>query len=313
MPRARANIKAKLSAQIDTGVNFVVITRAPAATSSPAMVRRSGRPAATRLPKAITRMMIVTGHDSSSDLSMAERLAVLKLAHSALSPVRVTLTPDVASAASLGWTASAASTILFELAAAPAVMIAVRPSREIETPACDGTTVDTRGSLRSTAVALATAAWAWGSDAIGPLWSTMTTCSPVAPRPAKSFSITARAAMDWLLEACHPAPARALSTCTAKNPNTISTSSHPMSTRRKWVADHLPSLANGLGRLAWTVSSVPPRPSPTGVGSSLTSVSAVAWGASSPVPRVAAMGRHPLIRPAHTLGTREHARIPGWV
>ena len=86
MPRARANMSAKLSAQIDTGVNLVVITRAPAATSSPAMVSSRGRPAATRLPKAMTRMMIVTGHDSISDLSMAERLAVLKLAHRALSP-----------------------------------------------------------------------------------------------------------------------------------------------------------------------------------------------------------------------------------
>ena len=168
MPRARANIRAKLSAQIDTGVNLVVITSAPAATSSPAMVSSSGRPAATRLPKAMTRMMMVTGHDSISDLSMAERLAVLKLAHRALSPVRVTLTPAEDNAASFGATASAASTILLEFAAAPAVMMAVRPSREMETPAWGGTTVDTRGSARSTLVALATAARAAGSVAIGP-------------------------------------------------------------------------------------------------------------------------------------------------
>ena len=135
MPRARANIRAKLSAQMETGVNLVVMTSAPAATSSPAMVRSRGSPAATRLPKAMTRMMIVTGHESISERSMAERLAVLKFAHRALSPVRVTVTPDEDSAASFGCTESAACTILLEFAADPAVMTAVRPSRDSETPA----------------------------------------------------------------------------------------------------------------------------------------------------------------------------------
>src|SRR5664280_439893 len=226
-------MRAKLSAQMETGVNFVVMTSAPAATSRPAIVSSSGNPAATRLPKAITRMMIVTGHDSISDRSMADRFAVLKSAHRALSPVRVTLTPDEDRAASFGSAASAACTTLLESAADPAVMIAVRPSPEIETPAWGRTTVDTRGSFRSTLVDLATTAWAWGSDAIGPWWSTMTTWSPVAPRPEKSFSMTARAATDWLLEACHPAPASAFSTWTAKNPKTRSTRSHAMSTLRK--------------------------------------------------------------------------------
>ena len=197
------------------------------------MVNSRGRPAATRLPKAMTRMMIVTGHDSISERSMAERLAVLKSAHRALSPVSVTETPEEDSAVSGAATASAACTILLESAAAPAVMIAVRPSREIETPACGGTTVDTRGSLRSTWVALATTACAWGSDAIGPWWSTMTTCRLVAPRPEKSFSMIARAATDWLFEACHPAPASAFSTWTAKTPKTSNTRSHAMSTVRK--------------------------------------------------------------------------------
>src|SRR5664280_3834771 len=154
---------------METGVNLVVITSAPAATKRPAIVSRRGSPAATRLPKAMTRMMIVTGHDSISDLSMAERLAVLKSAHRALSPVSTTLTPDVESAASFGCAVSAACTILFELAAAPAVMMAVRPSREIETPDRGGTTVETRGSRRGTSVALTMTAWACGSDAIGPV------------------------------------------------------------------------------------------------------------------------------------------------
>src|SRR5450631_4262148 len=248
MPSARANIRAKLRAQMDTGVNLVVITRAPAATSSPAMVRRRGSPAATRLPKAMIRMMIVTGHDSISDLSMADRLAVLKLAHRALSPVRVTETPDEDSAASFGCTASAACTILLEFAVAPAVMTAVRPSFEIDTPAWGETTVDTRGSLRSTRVALATLACAWGSVAIGPWWSTTTTWRPVAPSPAKFFSMMARAATDWLPEACHPAPASALSTWMAKKPKATMTKSQATSTRRKWVAAHAPRRANGRGR-----------------------------------------------------------------
>ena len=135
MPSARANISAKLSAQMETGTNLVVMTRAPAATSSPAMVKSRGSPAATRLPKAITKITIVTGHDSISERSMAERLAVLKFAHRALLPVRVTVTPDEDRAANLGCTESAACTILLELAADPAVMIAVRPSRDTETPA----------------------------------------------------------------------------------------------------------------------------------------------------------------------------------
>ena len=93
MPRASANIKAKLRAQIETGVNFVVITSAPAAAGRPAMVRSRGRPAATRLPNTMTKMMMVTGHESSSDRSMADRLALLKLDHRALSPVNVTVMP----------------------------------------------------------------------------------------------------------------------------------------------------------------------------------------------------------------------------
>ncbi len=237
-------------------------------------------------------MMIVTGQDSISDRSMADRFAVLKSAHRALSPVRVTVTPDEDRAASFGSTASAACTILLESAADPAVMMAVRPSREIETPACGGTTVDTRGSLRSTSVALATMAWACGSDAIGPWWSTMTTCRPVAPSPEKSFWMMARAATDWLLEACHPAPASALSTWTAKNPKTRTTKSHAMRTRRKWVAAHVPSRANGLGRP--TSSRTPVSRGPR--DRSWLSTSGAEGGDSRPVLREAVMGSSPLGR-----------------
>src|ERR1035437_2603488 len=175
MPSASANMRAKLRAQMETGVNLVVMTRAPAATRRPAMVKSKGSPAATRLPKAMTRIMIVTGQDSNSERSMAERLAVLKLAHRALSPVRVTETLEVDNAPREVATASAACTILLESAREPAVMTAVRPSCDREMPACGATTVDARGSFRRMAVALDRMAWVWGSEAIGPCRSTTTT------------------------------------------------------------------------------------------------------------------------------------------
>jgi hypothetical protein len=65
------------------------------------MVSIRGSPAATRLPKAITRIAMVTGHDSSSERIIAAWLAELKSAHSALSPVRVTDTWPVPSRASV--------------------------------------------------------------------------------------------------------------------------------------------------------------------------------------------------------------------
>ena len=249
MPRARANIRAKLRAQMDTGVNLVVITRAPAATSSPAMVRRRGSPAATRLPKAMIRMMIVTGHDSISDLSMADRLAVLKLAHRALSPVSVTETPDEDSAASFGCHRVGRLHHLVGVRGrsggddgGPAVSARSRPRPGAGQRSTPGDRSGVPGSPWPRR------AWAWGSVAIGPWWSTTTTWRPVAPSPAKFFSMTARAATDWLPEACHPAPASALSTWTAKKPKATMTRSHATSTRRKWVAAHAPSRANGRGR-----------------------------------------------------------------
>src|ERR1039457_4370459 len=90
MPSANANIRAKLSAHMETGATLLAKTRAPAATSSPAIVSMSGRPAATKLPKAMAKMARVTGQLMSSERIMAERLAELKSAHRALSPVKVT-------------------------------------------------------------------------------------------------------------------------------------------------------------------------------------------------------------------------------
>ena len=79
--------------QIDTGVTWVASTRAPAATIRPTRVSMRGRPAATRLPKATTKMTIVTGQDSISERNMALRLTALKSAQRALAPVRVTEMP----------------------------------------------------------------------------------------------------------------------------------------------------------------------------------------------------------------------------
>jgi hypothetical protein len=92
----------------------------------------------------MTKMMMVTGHDSISERNMADRLALLKLDHRALSPVNVTVMPGRDSAPRGAARASAALTMSFELAAAPAVITAVRPSRDSETPAWGCTTVDTR-------------------------------------------------------------------------------------------------------------------------------------------------------------------------
>ncbi len=196
MPSAKANIRAKFNAQMETGVTSVASTSAPAATRSPTMVSRSGRPAATRLPKTMMRMAIVTGHDSISERSMADRLASLKLAHSALSPVRVTEMPGRESCCSGTARAPAAFTMALGSAAAPAVTMPVWPSRESDSPACGGTTADTLAFDCSVRVTCATTFCAAGSAVSVPWWSTMTTCSAVEPRPAKWRCTMSRARTD---------------------------------------------------------------------------------------------------------------------
>ena len=52
----------------------------------------SGRPAATSDPKASSMIASVTGHEITSDLSIAERLAALKSDHIPAAPVRFTCT-----------------------------------------------------------------------------------------------------------------------------------------------------------------------------------------------------------------------------
>ncbi len=206
------NISAKLSAQIDTGARWFARTSAPAAMSRPAMVSMRGRPAAIRLPKAMTRMAGVTGQESTSERIMAARLAELKSAHGALSPVRARLTSRVLwrDSGLASW--PAAATMALVPAAAPAVTTAVRPSGEIDEPGREGTTTVMSGFARSVAATRAMTAWASGSWTIRWLRSTTTTCRALDPRWEKSLRMICLAWTDWLVESCQPAPASTDST-----------------------------------------------------------------------------------------------------
>ena len=66
----------------------------PPAPSSPAIVSRSGRPAAISVPNASTSKASVSGHDSASDFIIAALFAWLKSDHMAAGPVRRTVTPE---------------------------------------------------------------------------------------------------------------------------------------------------------------------------------------------------------------------------
>ena len=68
---------------------------------------------------------MVTGQEMNSDLSIASRFAWLKSDHIPGAPVRLTATPGPANSASLTLSRSAASTIVFGSAAAPAPITAV--------------------------------------------------------------------------------------------------------------------------------------------------------------------------------------------
>ena len=137
------------------------------------MVSISGRPAATSDPKASTRIAIVTGHESSSDLSIASRLASLKSDHIPDAPVRLTCTPVAAVAARETLRSFAAATISLASFAAPAMITAVCPSGEIETPGRGAITCRTAGSAASTASARARVRRKAGSPTVRPgEWTT---------------------------------------------------------------------------------------------------------------------------------------------
>ena len=166
---------AKFSAQMLTGAMWVESTSAPAAVSRPIIVSIRGRPAATRLPNAMIRTIMVIGQDSISDFIIAAWLTLLKFAHSALDPVRFTETSPLDSRVSGMVRESAARTMSLAFALAPAWMIAVFPSREMLTPRWGAMTTLTRESALSSAVALAIACCAAGSEAIARALSCTTT------------------------------------------------------------------------------------------------------------------------------------------
>jgi len=130
MPSARANISAKFIAQIEMSSSCVPMYSDPADATKPRMVSISGSPAATSDPNASTRMIIVTGQEMTSLLSIADRLAWLKSDHIPDAPVSETCTPPAPF--SSVFRSSAARAISFGLSAAPAWMTAVCPSREID-------------------------------------------------------------------------------------------------------------------------------------------------------------------------------------
>src|ERR1035441_8869084 len=134
-------MSAKFIAQIETGMIFVVRYSDPAAAINPTIVSINGRQAATSDPNATSRIRSVTGHEITSDFSIAERFAALKSDHIADAPVRCTCTPAADSAESLPFSRSAATTIALESRAAAACTIAVCPSREMDMAAAGGITV----------------------------------------------------------------------------------------------------------------------------------------------------------------------------
>ena len=140
-------MSAKFIAQIEMSKTFVPRYSEPADATSPRIVSISGSPAATSDPKASTRMTSVTGQEISSLFIIAERFAVLKSDHIPLAPVTTIETPGTLCAFNRLFRWSAARTMVFESAMAPAWMTAVRPSREIEVPDFGATTSVTRGSV----------------------------------------------------------------------------------------------------------------------------------------------------------------------
>ncbi len=140
------------------------------------IVSISGRPAATREPKARTRIASVTGQEISSDFNIASRLASLKSDHIPAAPVRFASTPGAAAAASSDLRSPAAATISFGFRAAVPTTSAVWPSAAIELRGCGGTTWPTAGSAESVASTAATLSRKRGSVAVSRSeWTT--TCS----------------------------------------------------------------------------------------------------------------------------------------
>ena len=93
-------MSAKLTAQIEMSPNWAPIQSAPIAEARPRIVSSSGRPAATSEPKAIARMIRVTGQERNSAEIIASLLASLKSDQKPGSPVTLTATPSGATPSS---------------------------------------------------------------------------------------------------------------------------------------------------------------------------------------------------------------------
>src|SRR4051794_9226086 len=182
-------------AQIETPAIRVPIQSEPAAATNPAIVSISGSPAATREPNASTRIARVTGHEISSDLSIADLFAWLKSDHIAAAPVRLTRTPAEPRRASGPFSSSAARTMSSALRAAPAWTTTVWRSEEIDTPARGGTTLVTAALLVNLALTSRSTRWKAGSEAVLSAAWTATT-RPYPPSPSKFLSIRWRAWTD---------------------------------------------------------------------------------------------------------------------
>ncbi len=247
MPRARANIMAKFIAQIDTGTSSLMSTREPAEATSPARVRISGSPAATRAPNASTRMAMVTGQETISDLSIASRLASLKSDHSSEDPVGLTWTPSTERSWSSSLRSVATRTISLVSAPAPARTMAVWPSALTVAPGMGATTSAMRGSASRTAVTRARTS-APAPSVTGPSVECTTTWIAEEALPPKWSWASSRAATDSDPSACQPAPDRLCSTWGAKAPRPMISSSQTPVTILAWSVTQTPSRPSGPGR-----------------------------------------------------------------
>ena len=240
MPSAIANIIAKFIAQTETSRTCPETNSRPPAPSRPAVVSRSGRPAATSVPNASTSSTSVSGHESASDRIIAALLAWLKSDHIAAGPVSLTVTPGPEIRARRPSRRPAASTISRGGAPASPVTIAVRPSCDTVIPGRGGSTPRTAGSARRTAAARATASRAGGSVTRSRAPAT-TTCSAYVPRPGKRDSIARRACPDSEPGASQPAPESARSANGASVPSASTATPQTRTTSRRWSAAHAPS------------------------------------------------------------------------
>ena len=203
---------------MDTGTKRLTITSDPADATSPARVSSSGSPAATSAPKARTRMARVTGHENSSEVSIALRLASLKSAQSCDAPVGVTCTLADDSASSGERRSRAARTMLSVEAPAPPRTTAVVPSRLRVAPGWGGTTAAMRGSAPNSFSTRCTV-WAPAPLVTLPLVVWTTTWSAEPALPPKCFRASSRTWTDWEPSACQPAPDSECSTLGASSPS----------------------------------------------------------------------------------------------